>query len=89
MRQYTESYTVLEMRELRQNKWSVWHKPLAAMYRPAEMLAYQNRIIESIETAQEIRIQEYGEMHGIQFRCVTKSTIVSVNTALHEGWKTI
>jgi hypothetical protein len=86
MRQYKETYTILEMREIRSKEWTTWHKPLNGKYRPAELLAYQGRLTEAIERAQEIQIADYGNMHGIEFRCVTKSTTVTANTPLHDGW---
>lgn len=57
---------------------NVWHKPIEGIYRPAELLAYQGRLVEAIEEAEKIRIREYGEMHGIAFRCVTETKTITV-----------
>ena len=88
MRQYTETYHVLQMREQRNGEWTVWHKPIAGIFRQAEELTYQGRLIEAIEEAQRARIENYGNMLGIEFRCITRTVTVTASTALHEGWNT-
>lgn len=90
MRQYSETYTTLEMRrKVNADEWQVWAKPLAAMFRPAELLAYQGRVTEAIEAAEKIQIQNYGNMLDIEFRCVTKTTTITANAPLHEGWASV
>lgn len=90
MRQYTETYTTLEMRrKVDEDTWQVWAKPLAEMFRPAMLLAYQGRTTEAIEEAEKIQIRNYGDMLFIEFRCVTKTTTITANAPLDEGWSTI
>lgn len=90
MRQYSETYTTLEMRrKVNADEWQVWAKPLAGMFRPAELLAYQGRVTEAIESAELIQIENYGSMHGVEFRCVTKTTTITANAPLHDGWATV
>ena len=79
MRQYSETYHVLELRKLvAEDTYDVWHKPCAGMFRPAELLAYQGRLIEAIEMAEKIQIENYGHMQGHEFRCVTRTTTVTL-----------
>ena len=75
MRQVSETYHTMEIR-IRPDL--SWQPMTAGMYRPAILLAYQGRLVEAIEKAQRIRIREYGDMDGIAFRCVTKTTTVTV-----------
>jgi hypothetical protein len=75
MRQYSETYHVLEVRKLiTKDIYDVWHKPCDGMFRPAELLAYQGRLIEAIETAEKVQLEKHGHMLGHQFRCVTRTT---------------
>lgn len=77
MRTTTESSTWLEMRrQVNETSWQIWCKPTAGMFRSAEVLADQCRISEAIQAAEEIQVNNYGNMFGIQFRCVTKSKTV-------------
>lgn len=86
MRQYSETYHVLEVRTEVQSGWTAWHKPTAGMFRPAELLAYQGRLTEAIEAAEKTHIENYGHMHGVEFRCVTTTKTVTVNAgAIDEG----
>ena len=84
MRTNSQSYHVLEIRRQKQSgdEWGLWAKPLAAMFRPAEMLAYHGRISEAIECAERIQIENYGGMQGMQIRCVTKTTTVTATVLL-------
>ena len=75
MKQLTETYHILEMRS-RPNL--AWHKPTAGMYRPAEILAYEGNLVEALEAAQRIEIENYGHMKGVSFRVVTKATTITV-----------
>ena len=75
MRQATKTEHVLEMRD-RPN--GPWHAPEARIYQPAQKLAWQGRLVEAIDTAGDIRLAEYDEMHGITFRVVTTAKTVTV-----------
>lgn len=87
MRAFTTTFTSLEMRRnLGDGLWQIWAKPLAGMYRPAELLAYHGKASEAIEAAERITIEHYGNMIGVEFRCVTKTTTVHTNAALNDGW---
>ena len=86
MRQYTKTYSTLELREQRGDEWTIWFPAQSGMYRPAFLLAYQGRLIEAIEAAQDIRIENYGNMHGVEFRCVTKTTTITAASPLQPGW---
>ena len=88
MRQYSETYTTIEMRRNLGTEWEVWHKPLDGIFRPAEMLAYQGRLIEAIESAETAHIQEHGSMWDVEFRCVTRTTTITAKCPLHDGWAT-
>lgn len=88
MRQYTETFSVLEMRKkVGSDDWSVWAKPYAGMFRPAELLAHQSRLTEAIEAAERIQIENYGSMFGVEFRCVTRSVTVTANLPLASDWQ--
>jgi hypothetical protein len=79
MRQYSETYHVLELRKLvAEGLYDTWHRPCDGMFRPAELLAYQGRLIEAIEAAEKIQIEKYGHMLGHEFRCLTKTTTVTI-----------
>lgn len=73
MRTTTDSITRLEMKKLN----TEWHKPLAGMYEPANILVTKGRIIEAIELAYAIHLQNYGSIDNIKFRCVTESTTIN------------
>ena len=77
MRQQSETCHVLMMRKKINGEWSSWLKPIAGRYRPAEMLAYQGRLIESLETAMRATIQNYGNAAGVQFRIETTTKTVT------------
>jgi hypothetical protein len=89
MLQHVETYHVLETREQRDGEWLSWHPAEAGMYREAYLMAYHGRLNEAIERAETIRLKNYGEMHGIDFRCVTQQRTVSVSSertvTLREG----
>ena len=87
MRQHVELYHTLEMRrKVNADEWQSWHKPTAGMFRACEVMAYHGRLIEAIEEAERTQIENYGDMHGIEFRCVTKQRTVTATAKLHEGW---
>lgn len=48
-----------------------WVPVSAGMYEPAHKLADQGRLIEAIQAATIIRMENYGEMEGLKFRVVT------------------
>lgn len=76
MRQATETFHVLQVKiDVRDPHW---HKPLDDRYRPAELLAYQGRLVEAIEEAQRIHIKKHATMHGVRFRVVTTTRTVTV-----------
>lgn len=79
MNTYTTTEHTLEVRSRVEGGWGSWHKPTAGMFRPAELLAYQGRLVEAIECAEKTYIENYGHMRGIEFRTVTKSTTVTTN----------
>lgn len=70
MRQFTESQHYLQMRE---NANRTWRKPIAGMFRPAVLLAYQGRLVEAIELAETIQIENCGHMNDVCFRVVSKT----------------
>lgn len=78
MKQMTETFHTLEAREKRCGEWTIWRRAAGCVCRDAELLAYQGRLVEAIEEAQRGYIHEHGHMHGIEFRCVTKSTTITV-----------
>lgn len=79
MRQYSETYHVLEVRKLvAEHTFDVWHKPAAGMFHPAEMLAYQGRLTEAIELAERTQIENFGHMRGHEFRCMTTVKTVTL-----------
>ena len=79
MQHFTRTHHVLEQQDQRNGEWCNWHKTTAGMFRPAEMLAYQGRLVEAIEAAETIQIENYGNMHNVRFRVVTKSVTVTTN----------
>ncbi|AMV34559.1 hypothetical protein VN12_20715 [Pirellula sp. SH-Sr6A] len=90
MRQYTESYTTLQMRrKVSSSDWQIWAKPCDERLRPAELLAYQGKMLEAIELAEKIWVEINGSMLGVEFRCLTKASTVTASYPLHEGWATI
>lgn len=82
MLQRIETYHILETREQRNGEWSIWHPAKAGMYREAYLMAQRGRLNEAIERAEIIRIENYGDMHGIDFRCVTKQRTVTLRTGV-------
>lgn len=90
MRRYVEEYTTLQVRhKANADEWTVWARPVADMFRQAELLAYHGRITEAIETAERMHIEQYGTMCGVEFRCVTKTTTITASAALNDGWATV
>ena len=85
MRQYTETEHCLEARTQRGDSWTIWQRPEAGLLRPAVLLAYQGRLTEAIEEAQRLYIENYENMHGIEFRCMTKTRTVTVATGAIEA----
>lgn len=84
--QLTQTYHSLEMRRWRNDDWLAWSLTTAGMLQPARTLASQGRLTEAIEAAESIWIENYGNMHGVDFRCVTKTTTITVNAgAIDEG----
>jgi len=81
MKTQTETYHVLEMCGPRDQ---VWHQPQAGMYRPAVLLAYYGRIVEAIEEAERVRIENYGNMHAVRFRVVTTTKTITINAGEFE-----
>jgi hypothetical protein len=47
------------------------------MYQEAKKLAWEGHLYSALNKAMDIRIANYGDMHGITFRVVTKSTIIT------------
>lgn len=82
MLQHIETYHVLETREQRNGEWLIWHPAEAGMYREAYLMAHHGRLNEAIERAETLRIENYGNMHGIDFRCVTKQRIVTLRAGV-------
>jgi hypothetical protein len=87
MRQYTEKYTKLESRQqVGVNEWTEWAIPWQEWFRSAQKLAHEGRITEAIEEAERTQLETKGCMDGKEFRCVTKTTTISTNNPLHDGW---
>ncbi len=82
MRQVIETEHVLQIRE---RPSVLWHTPEAKMYQPARKMAFQDRLAEAIDTAEDIRIHEYGDMHGISFRVATTTRTVTTSGPQEEG----
>ena len=79
MRQYSETYHVLEVREMvSEHTFSAWRKVIAGMSRPAELLAHHGRLVEAIELAEKSQLENYGHMDGHEFRCVTTTKTVTL-----------
>lgn len=79
MRHYTKTNHVLEMRQLvAPDTYDSWHMPCAEMYRPAQVMAQQGKLIEAIELAEKITIENYGHMCGHEFRCLTRTATVTL-----------
>lgn len=73
MRTASKTDHVLEIHDGR----NTWRQPMAERYQPAKQLAWQGRIVEALEAAEEIRVREYGEMHGVRFRMITHTETVT------------
>ena len=58
--------------------WLAWGPAASDMFRQAKLLAYKGRLIEAIEEAQRIQIEKHGNMFNVEFRCVTKSTTITL-----------
>ena len=50
---------------------STWVAANAGMYEKARKLAEQGRLTEAIQAATTIRMENYGEMEGLEFRTIT------------------
>jgi hypothetical protein len=77
MRQQVETNHELEIKHDR----SIFVRALSyhEFLRPAVTLAYHGKIDEALDAAEEIWIAQKGDMHGISFRVVTTSRIVSMH----------
>jgi hypothetical protein len=84
---YTETHHVLQARTEINDRgdWTSWQKPYAGMFRPAELLADQGRLVEAIECAEKTYMVNYGNMAGIEFRVVTKITTVTTKCPPEES----
>jgi hypothetical protein len=74
MKQQQITEHILEVGEITNNTWT---EATAGMYSPAKTLASQGRLIEAIQAATAIRMENYGEMDDLDFRIVT-TTITRV-----------
>lgn len=82
MQQYSKTEHVLQTRGKLDSTWSSWYAPAAGMFQPAKLLAYHGRLTEAIEKAEEIYMENYGNMHGVEFRCLTVTKTVTVNMGI-------
>ena len=84
MLQHVEMYHCLETRERRskESEWMIWRPAEAGMYREAYLLAHHGHLSEAIELAEKTRIAEYGDMHNVDFRCVTKQRTVTLRAGV-------
>tara|TARA_R110002126_G_C10452607_1_gene499712 strand:+ start:1654 stop:1914 length:261 start_codon:yes stop_codon:yes gene_type:complete len=81
MKQLTETFHTIESRRrVCGIEWTIWARHPSCVCRDAELLAYQGRLVEAIEEAERAYIRERGNMFDVQFRCVTKTTTITVCT---------
>lgn len=78
MIEHKKTNHVLETRDRRGETWLIWRPANAGMYRKASLLAYHGRLHEAIESAEATRVSEFGDMHDVDFRCVTTSRTVTI-----------
>ena len=75
MRQQTETNHMLQVRD---REGLCFHPADAGMYQEARKLADRGMLQQALEKACDIRIQEYGNMHGVSFRIVSTIKMVTV-----------
>ena len=63
--------------QLRREPHAGWFPVTAEMYNGAMLLAQVGQLIGAIEEAYAVRIAEYGNSHGVDFRCVTTTRTVT------------
>ena len=73
MRQLVRTDHVLEIKIRNE----IWRPPDAGFLLPARTLAYQGHIIEALDEAAKLYLQNYGNMHGILFRVRTETQTLS------------
>lgn len=87
MRQYTTTYHRIQSRRRVGDSWTTWCALTPTqLFRPVELMVYHCKLIEGIEEAQRIWLGKVGQLHDIEFRCVTDTTTVTATAALHDGW---
>ena len=74
MRTFTNTEHDLQMRQ----DGGVWHWCFDDLYSNGQILASQGRLVEAIESAQRVHIDKHGHMFGVEFRCVTKTTTITM-----------
>lgn len=73
MRSRRETSRELEVRD----RPGISFRPaIAGIYHPARVLAHDGNIESALNKAEEIYIENYGQMHGVTFRVVEKSTTI-------------
>ena len=75
MRQQTTTEHQLEIRD---NPRVTFRPAIAGMYRPAHVLLTDGMIQRALVAAQDAHVENYGDMHGVSFRVVSKTTTVSM-----------
>ncbi len=75
MRQATQTYHVLEIRRRPDASWQICN---AGMFNPAIKLVHHGHLSEGIEKAGDIYVDEFGNMNGVSFRCLTTTKTVTV-----------
>jgi hypothetical protein len=70
----------LQIREKNGEVWSTWRPAIAGMYREPRRLAYHGQLSLALDAVEIIHIEQYGDMHGVDFRCVTRSRTVTLRS---------
>lgn len=63
---------------------TLWHCPVAGMFRQAVGLAHAGLIAEALRVAEQAQIDNYGNMDGVKFRVVSTVRMVTQNAAFSE-----
>ena len=75
MQQLTNISQSLEIRGPRDQPW----RPLATeMFQEANRLTESGRTYEALLCAQDLYVSKHGDMHGVDFRVVTREVTVSI-----------
>lgn len=80
---HTKTEYMLQIRNLTGS--TNWRPALAKLYKQAQLAVFYGNLTEGIQLAEELHIENYGDMHDVEFRCITHTkTITTLGNASPE-----